>query len=92
MEEYFQYIAENLDVQDIHVLRILSNDGANAKYKGMPNAKAFEKSELSEAKYRNVITRLTAMRFVEVNTGSKEHSLFINSYGKKALAIIFDKQ
>ncbi|KRE45832.1 hypothetical protein [Paenibacillus sp. Soil522] len=92
MDEYFHFIVENLDVQDIQFLRMLSNDGANAKYKALLSAKAFEKSGLSEAKYRNVIIRLGAVRFIEVNTTSKEHSLFINGYGKKALAIIFDKQ
>ncbi|WP_139996320.1 hypothetical protein [Paenibacillus paridis] len=92
MEEYFQYIVENLNVQDIQMLRILSNEGANAKYKAMLNAKAFEKSGLTEAKYRYVITRLTAMRFIEVNTTSKEHSLFINGYGKKALSATLEKQ
>lgn len=92
MDEYFLYIVENLDAQDIQMLRLLSNEGATAKYKGIPNKILLDKSGISEAKYRNVTVRLMAMKFVEVNTTFKDHSLFINSYGKKALTIIIDKQ
>ena len=91
MDEYFHYIVESLDAQDIQIMRTLLNEGANAKYKAMKHVIALEKSGMTEAKYRNVTVRLTAMRFVEVNITSKEHSLFINSYGKKALTIIGDE-
>lgn len=91
MEEYFQNIVENLDIQDINMLKLLSNEGATAKFKAMLHIVASEKCGLTEAKYRNVVVRLTAMRFIELNTVSKEHSIFINGYGKRALALINDK-
>ncbi|OMD81176.1 MULTISPECIES: hypothetical protein [Paenibacillus] len=92
MDEYFQYIVENLDAQDIQMLRLLSNEGATAKYKSIFNKILLEKSGMSEAKYRNVTVRLMAMKFIEANTTFKDHSLFINSYGEKALKIIIERE
>jgi hypothetical protein len=72
MDGYFEYVVESLNVQDIDLLRILSNNGATVKFKAILHTIVIEKIGLSDAKYRTVITRLTAMKFVEVNSGSKE--------------------
>lgn len=82
---YFEHVVENMDSQEIQVLQIHSNENANAKYRSMHNTKLMIKSGLTEARFRTIITRLNAFRFVDVNTSYKVHSVIINRYGQKAL-------
>lgn len=85
---YFEHIVENLDSQEINILQILVRENATAKYKALSNLKLIQMSELSEAKFRTVITRLNAVRFVEVNAASKVHAHYINGFGLKALSML----
>lgn len=85
---YFEHVVENLDNQEIQILQILTREDANAKYRSIDNTKLMIMSGLSEARFRTVITRLNAVRFVDVNTSSKSHSLYINGFGQKALSLI----
>jgi RIO-like serine/threonine protein kinase len=90
-EKYFQQITNNLDVDDLMILDSLKEDDANVKFKAMKNTVLFERSGMSEAKYRKTIARLSSISFIEANTTNKEHALFITEYGMIALQIMIKK-
>ncbi|PWW02500.1 hypothetical protein DFQ01_109125 [Paenibacillus cellulosilyticus] len=85
MEDYWFHVLENLNAEELGVLRILLENDAIAKIKSMSNPQLQEECCLSESRYRTTISRLNAMKFIEVTAGTKEHTVFINSYGRKAV-------
>ena len=90
-QEYFQYIIESLNIDDLGVLSILSDEDCNTRIKSLPNSKLYQNSGLSEAKYRKVIWKLLALKFIEPDTRNKEHSYFISEYGQEAIINIIEK-
>jgi RIO-like serine/threonine protein kinase len=73
------------------ILDFLKKEDATVKFKAIKNTTLSQASEMSEAKYRKTIARLTSINFIEVNTTNKEHALFITEYGELALNIMLKK-
>ncbi|MFD0694956.1 hypothetical protein ACFQZT_12690 [Paenibacillus sp. GCM10027628] len=90
MDDYFQFIVKSLTRQEVDVLNVLLENSATIRVKAMKNSIVHGKSNLSEAIFRKVIDRLRAMRFIEVDESTKEHSFFINGFGKDAVKMALD--
>lgn len=88
MEQYFAAVVETLSIEDSTILGILHDDDANSKVKAIKVNDLWQKSGLSEAKFRKVMDRLTALRFIVFVKDYKEHSIFISDYGVEALESI----
>jgi hypothetical protein len=85
MEQYWQHIIDSLTVDDANILGILLDSDSTTRIKAMQNANLCDKSELSEARYRKVVAKLIALKFIDVANDKKQYSYFINDYGQQAL-------
>jgi uncharacterized protein YydD (DUF2326 family) len=92
MEDYWFNVIENLNAEEMEVLRILMENDAISKFKSMSNPQLQEQCELSDARYRTTITRLSAMKLIKATVGTKEHTVFVNSFGRKAYNHFHDER
>jgi predicted transcriptional regulator len=67
------------------MLKLLNEQQATAKFKAIKKKYVFELSGITEATFRKVVYRLTAVQFIEPVYGGKEHKLALTMYGEKAL-------
>ena len=84
-EQYFQHVVSRLNLDEMNVLGILTDDDATATFKSMKKKELYERSGLSEANFRKIIYRLDAISFVETVTGSKEHMYYVTNFGLMAI-------
>lgn len=85
MDDYLNEIISNLTIEDINLLGILQAEDASTKQKSIRLQSVFAKCETTEAKFRKLIDKLSALKFVTINKDYKEHRLFISDYGVIAL-------
>lgn len=91
MDNYFEYVLENITLQDLTLLKILNENGALSKFRAITLFSLKEKSEMSEAIFRKVFNSLSCMRFIETDKGSKDHRVYMSSYGKEVLKVLLDE-
>lgn len=92
INDYLEHVINKLTWDDFKLLGILHTKNITEKYRAMSYQKIFKLSNLSEAIFRKIIYRLTATGFIEVNTGRKEHSMFLTEYGVLAVQSIQNKE
>lgn len=85
---YFDEVVGSLTSEDTNLLGVLVQEDATANFKAIKNAAVQEAAGLSEAMFRKITTRLVALKFIEPNTGFKEHALFVTPYGQAALGAV----
>jgi RIO-like serine/threonine protein kinase len=85
MEQYFQDVVSSLSLDDMNVLGALFDQDATAGFKAVQNIDVQQKAKLTEATFRKVLYRLIANKFINVVTLTRQHSLYITSYGVEAL-------
>lgn len=86
MDIYFNYIASRLDLDELKVLGTLHDNDATAIYKGIFKKTLQEKCDLSDAIFKKILTKLSARSFVEIESSTKNHKLYITDYGLSALS------
>lgn len=85
MESYFHHIVSKLSYDEMSVLGYLSDNLADAMFKSIKKKDVQNEINLSTANFRKALYRLEANRFIEINSNSKEHRLFITEFGQLAL-------
>jgi predicted transcriptional regulator len=63
----------------------LQDQDATVAFKAMSNQSLLKSSNLTEARYRKIISRLIANYFVDIVAVSKQQTLYVTSYGILAL-------
>ncbi|NQX66665.1 hypothetical protein HQN90_11055 [Paenibacillus alba] len=91
MDNYFDYVMENVTREDLTLLKILNGSGELTKFRAITLISLREKSEMSEAIFRKVFTGLTYIRFIESDKGAREQRVIITSYGKEALKVLLEE-
>lgn len=91
MDNYFEYVLENVTREDLMLLKILNENGALSKFRAITLLSLNEKSEMSEAIFKKVFGALSCMRFIETDKGSRQHRVYLSSYGKEALKVLLDE-
>lgn len=87
MHNYFNHIIENLTIDDLKVLGILSDEDATARFKALKRNYLSEVSNLTQAELRRIIYRLEALDFISVERIGKEHKFYLTNCGQMALNI-----
>ena len=85
---YFDEVVNSLTSEDTNLLGVLAERDATAKFKAMKCAHVQVIASVTEANFRNITTRLSALKFVEINTDYKEHGISITGFGLSALASV----
>ena len=85
MDGYFEEVINSLTVKEIFLLNILHEHNALSKQKSIKVQTIFEMNETTEAKFRKMVDRLSALQFIIVNKDYKEHNMHISHYGISAL-------
>lgn len=85
MSDYFEHIIRQLTIEEMAILGILIDRDATAAFKSMKRSDVYERSDMSLANFRKTIGKLSATCLIDVVTGSKEHKMFLTSYGQQAL-------
>lgn len=85
MDTYFASVIDNLTRNDLYILGLLSDEGADLKFKSIRKKTIQAKTQLTDATFRKSIDRLEALQFINIVKNSKEHTIFITQYGQEAL-------
>lgn len=86
MDTYFDSVIDNLTRNDLYILGLLSDEGADLKFKSIRKKTIQAKTQLTDATFRKSIDRLEALQFINIVKNSKEHTIFITQYGQEALS------
>ncbi|PAD70703.1 hypothetical protein CHH83_02545 [Bacillus sp. 7586-K] len=90
--DYFQQITSSLSISDLKILSYLADQNADALFKAIKKKSLQEEVDLSEANYRKSLYRLEALKFISIEAGQKEHSIYITEFGKQALYVSLSEE
>lgn len=87
---YFDEVISRLNIDDISLLTLLQECGANRIVKGKTKEDLKIESikvetQFSEATIRSALSKLEALLLIERDSSSKHHKFIITSYGVMAL-------
>ncbi|MCY7679868.1 hypothetical protein MH122_13780 [Bacillus pumilus] len=87
---YFDEVVARLNIDDVSLLTLLQECGANRLVKGKTKEDLKKESfkvetQFSEAAIRSALSKLEALLLIERDSTSKHHKFIITSYGFKAL-------
>lgn len=87
---YFDEVVARLNIDDVSLLTLLQECGANRLIKGMTKEDLKIESvkldtQFSEATIRSSLSKLEALLLIERDSSSKHHKFIITSYGIMAL-------
>ncbi|GAB6989446.1 hypothetical protein [Paenibacillus pini] len=85
MDDYFEYVASHLTIDDMKVLGYLLDNDATAGFKAIKNSEVMSSTGLTEGTFRRIIYRLSANKFIEIVTLQKMHTLYISDFGSVAI-------
>ena len=85
MERYFNHIASKLTYDEMTILGFLFEQDANALFKAIKKKTVLSETKLTIAKLRKAMEKLESKYFLEVDSSTKEHKLFITEFGEIAL-------
>ncbi|WP_080845580.1 hypothetical protein [Cytobacillus gottheilii] len=91
MDKYFNAIVDGLNLQDIEVLNVLTSTRATSLLSAITRKEVNDKVSYSEAIFRKTLQRLEAIKFVNVVTGNKEHSIYATEFGQNAINLIAER-
>jgi hypothetical protein len=83
--DYFEYVINNLTIEELNILGILLDQDSAAPYKAMTNQEVFQKSSMTEATYRKVIYGLICHKFIETLNTKKQRNVYLTEYGVMAI-------
>ncbi|MGX9721783.1 hypothetical protein [Bacillus pumilus] len=87
---YFDEVVARLNIDDVSLLTLLQECGANRLIKGMTKEdlkidSIKVETQFSEATIRTALSKLEALLLIERDSTSKHHKFIITSYGVMAL-------
>jgi hypothetical protein len=85
IDNYFDYVVNNLTIEDMEVLGIIYDEGADASFKALKNQELYERSGFTTATYRRITARLNANKFIETVSIQKHHAFYITQFGIEAV-------
>jgi len=91
MINYFESLVDNLTIDDIELLNILTSKESNAKFSSKSKQDILEISDLTETKFRKSVIKLEALNFINTSIINRKQMLFVTEYGQKAIQIIFER-
>lgn len=91
MDNYFTSVIGHLSLEEIELLNLLTSSESTNRYSAQTKKELLQKSKLTEANFRKIMTRLEAMNLIEIVTGNKDHLVFVNEYGQNAIQYIYER-
>lgn len=85
MNNYFDDIVSRLDIYEVAILGILSDQDATLAFKAIRRRILLQESKLSIAQFRKTIDKLLATQLIKAVSGAKEHKFFVTPYGLQAI-------
>lgn len=92
VEAYFENITKKMTIEEMNVLAFLYEKDANASFKAVKRQQIQETIQLSPTEFRKVIEKLTAVQFIDIVYGKKEHRVFLTVFGQEALEQSIDEE
>ena len=91
-QAYFGNIVRRLTIEEMGIIGLLSDVDATAAFKAIKRSELQKMSKLTEAHFRKTMDKLTAMQFIGVVTGGKDHKIFVTEYGHLALDYTLEEE
>jgi DNA-binding MarR family transcriptional regulator len=85
LNNYFEKIIDHLNIDDMSVLGVLYDKEATSKFKSLTANEIMDVSGITNFKFKKAITRLEALKFIEISTDSKVKAFYINEFGSYAV-------
>lgn len=91
MDSYFLSLTDRLSMDEIELLNQLTSSESTNRFSAKTKKELSTHSKLTEAKFRKILQRLEALRFIEVCAGNREHLIFVTEYGQNAIQCIYER-
>lgn len=91
MDQYFLSLTDRLTIDEIELLNSLTSSESTNRFSAKTKKELFTRSNLTESRFRKILYRLEALRFIEICAGNREHLVFVTEYGQNAIQCIYEK-
>lgn len=91
MDFYFTSIIDRLSLSEIKILNLLTSSESTNRFSAKTRNELFEMSQLTISEFRKCMNRLEATNLIEIVPGGKEHLIFANEYGQRAVQTIYER-
>jgi predicted transcriptional regulator len=83
--DYFDYVVNRMDIDELSVLGILFDNEATVVFKAIPGKDIMGMANLSKSKFYRLLNRLSSAGFVECSKGLNYSKIYLTQYGVEAL-------
>jgi predicted transcriptional regulator len=83
--DYFDFVVNRLDIDELGILGILFDKEANAVFKALPTKHTMDLADLSKSKFYRLLNRLSSAGFVECSKGTNYSKIYLTQFGINAL-------
>jgi DNA-binding MarR family transcriptional regulator len=91
MDTYFLSLTDRLTIDEIELLNQLTSSESTNRFSAKTKKELFHSSKLTESRFRKILYRLEALRFIEIVAGAREHLIFVTEYGQNAIQCIYER-